>query len=382
MADRLKIGIVFDDSLDSNDGVQQYVHTIGRYLIEHGHSVRFLVGQTSNAGDLQPFVYSMSRNIRVRGNQNKMFLPFYARTADILAVLKKEQFDVLHVMTPYNPVMGERVVRNAGDVALVSHFHMVGGTGLIRMGSKLLSFVQRRSLRSFDEYLGVSSATQEYAKRYFNVSLKVSPNPIDIARFAAGRDKPFLRGQRGTIVYVGRLVERKGARYLLEAAHELLRRQQIDGLRFNICGDGELRAELETYVIEHGLGDYVLFHGYIDENEKPDFLASADLAIFPSTGGEAFGIVLTEAMASGGPLVLAGDNSGYRTVLGQRPDQLFDPHDTVLLADKIHHFLGNSALLSEAKEWQTKEVQKYDIHRVGEQVLEHYRTAIKHRRAR
>ena len=48
-------------------------------------------------------------------------------------------------------------------------------------------------------------------------------------------------------------------------------------------------------------------------------------SVFPSSGGESFGIVLLEAMASGRSAVLAGNNPGYASVMAPRPDLLFDP---------------------------------------------------------
>src|SRR6056297_219762 len=123
---KLKIGLVFDDSLDSNDGVQQYVKTLGNWLLKQGHEVRFLVGETHSAGELQKYVYSLSQNISIKGNQNKMFLPIFSKATDIDAVFEKEQFDVLHIMMPFNPLMGSRVIRRSGNIPVIASFHMVG----------------------------------------------------------------------------------------------------------------------------------------------------------------------------------------------------------------------------------------------------------------
>lgn len=373
---KLKVGIVFDDSLDYNDGVQQYVRTLGRWLIKNGHQVRFLVGETNNDSDIKKFTYSLSRNIKVNGNQNTMHLPAFSNGQEISKVLKKENFDLLHVMTPYNPLMGGRVISRSKNIPIVSHFHMVGGTKLINYGGKLLSIVQARTLKKITKFLGVSEATREYAKKYFNIDLEISPNPVDISNFKKGKVKDFLVGEKATITFIGRLVERKGARHLLAALRILHQQGKLKGVLVHICSDGELRTELEDYTLEHGLSDNVIFHGYIEENEKADFLTSADLAIFPSTGGEAFGIVLVEAMASSNCVVLGGDNSGYRTVLGGYPELLFDPEDHAMLAKKITHFLEDKKASQKALDWQKNEVKKYDIENVGKDVLAHYYEAL------
>ena len=73
----MKIGLVFDDSLDSTDGVAQYVLALGDWLDDQGHEVHYLVGETHRT-DL-PNLHSLSRNVRVTFNGNKLGMPLPAR---------------------------------------------------------------------------------------------------------------------------------------------------------------------------------------------------------------------------------------------------------------------------------------------------------------
>ena len=376
----LKIGLVFDDSLDSNDGVQQYVKTLGGWLMDQGHEVRFLVGETRDSGRFQEYVYSLSRNITIKGNQNKMFLPFFSSSKEIQKALDAEDFDVLHIMMPCNPLMGSRVIRRSGDIPVLGSFHMVGGTFIVNQGARLLKLVQSNTLKHVDHFLSVSAAAQAFERKYFGIESEVSPNMVDMSAFASGEPKEFLKGENGTITFLGRLVERKGTIHLLEAARILHQQGRLDGVRINICGDGELRAELEEFVRNHQLQDNVMFHGFIDEAEKGDFLASADVTVYPATGGEAFGIVLVEAMSTGRSVVLGGDNAGYRTVLGGREDLLFDPSNHEALAQKIDHYLNDKRSANAAIKWQLNEVKQYDVNEVGKDMVHRYRMAIEAKR--
>lgn len=369
---KLKIGLVFDDSLDSNDGVQQYVKTLGKWLIGQGHQVRFLVGETKNAGELQKYVYSLSRNIKIKGNQNKMFLPLYSKARDIDEALEKEQFDILHIMMPFNPLMGSRVIKRSGNIPKIASFHMVGGTHLINYGASVLSFFQRNTLQKIDTYLSVSSAAQAFEKKHFKIDSQVSPNMVELSAFKAGKRKNFLRGENGTIVFLGRLVERKGVHHLLKALVILKNEGSLDGVLVHICGDGELRDDLEHFTNQHKLKEHVIFHGFIDAAEKADYLASADIAVFPATGGEAFGIVLIEAMATGKPVVIGGNNDGYTTVLGEKPDQLIDPLDAAVFAETLKKYLVSPELRKQAVAWQNSEVEQYDVETVGRDVVSLY----------
>lgn len=72
----MKIGFVLDDGLDSPDGVQQYILTLGTWLEKQGHEVHFLVGQTERT-DISN-VHVLARNIGVRFNHNRLTIPLPA----------------------------------------------------------------------------------------------------------------------------------------------------------------------------------------------------------------------------------------------------------------------------------------------------------------
>jgi phosphatidyl-myo-inositol alpha-mannosyltransferase len=60
----MKIGFVIDDSMDSNDGVQQYVRTLGAWLRNNGHEVHYLAGQSKENAN----IHSLAKNIHVKFN--------------------------------------------------------------------------------------------------------------------------------------------------------------------------------------------------------------------------------------------------------------------------------------------------------------------------
>jgi phosphatidylinositol alpha-mannosyltransferase len=158
---------------------------------------------------------------------------------------------------------------------------------------------------------------------------------------------------------------------LLEAAKILLDRN-IGDFRVVVCGKGELLPELRTYVNAHNLDKHVEFTGFVEEADKPCYVKSADIMVFPSTGGESFGIVLIEAMAAAKSVVLAGNNDGYRSVL-QHAEQLFRPSDAAELADKLVMYLQDNEARKQAVAWQTNHVQQFDVSAVGAQLLDTYR---------
>jgi phosphatidylinositol alpha-mannosyltransferase len=368
----LNIGLVFDDSLDSSDGVSQYVKTLGGWLSRQGHNVRYLVGETKLPDWDGGRIYSLSKNQAVFFNGNRLSVPLPANLKRIKSVLDKENFDVIHVMMPYSPFMAQRVIKQAAPrTAFVGTFHIVPAGKLARAGGRLLKLSYGRGLKDFSRVVSVSSAAQAYARRTFGIKSEVIPNPVDISKFSAAEPK---KNTKPTIVFLGRLVKRKGCVQLLEAFAQLAIKEP--DARLIIAGDGPLRKSLEAKSLKLDIADKVEFLGFISEEEKPRLLASASIACFPSLYGESFGIVLIEAMAAGAGVVLGGNNPGYSSVLSSQPLMLIDPLDTSGFALRLELLLGDKELAKRLHSWQLENVQQYDINLVGSRILDMYYQAI------
>jgi phosphatidylinositol alpha-mannosyltransferase len=372
----MKIALVLDDGLDTTDGVQQYVLHIGGWLSAQGHEVHYLVGQTTRT-DL-PNVHSMSRNIHVRFNGNRMSIPLPASRRRLKQFLDEYAFDVLHVQAVYSPFMAGRLIRAASsDIAVVGTFHILPYSRFVLFANRLLAVLNRKSGKRFDKMLAVSIPAKAFAKQLFGYEADVVPNPIDVARF----DVQSNSSKDLKIVFLGRLVERKGAQHLLQAV-AYLKKHELTSVPFSVIigGKGELLGKLQEFVRQNGLEDSVSFAGFVEEANKPDFLAQADIAVYPSTGGESFGIVLLEAMAAARGVVLAGNNPGYSSVMSPYPDQLFDPIDIRSFAERLAWYLEHELARARANELQHQYVQRFDTKLVGQELLRVYEHALQVRR--
>ena len=371
----MKIGFVFDDTLDTTDGIQQYLLTVGPWLIQQGHEVHYLVGETTRSD--VPQVHSLSRNIKVRFNGNRMSIPLPARRKALKILLEREQFDVLHVQMPYSPFLAGRIIAAApAHTAIVGTFHVAPFSRSATVGSRLLAIWCRRTLDRFAAVISVSSAAAEFAERTYGLQTVIIPNVMDYVRFHDAHPLPQYDDDVTTVLFLGRLVARKGCQQLLEAVASLPM-EEIPPFRVVICGGGPLDSSLNQYVIDHNLGKIVEFVGRVSEADKPRYFASADCAVFPSSGGESFGIVLIEAMASGHALVLGGNNPGYRSVLGGRPAQLFSTATPQALMAKLRPALLEPLARQAGAAWGMKEAARYDIASVGPQLIQLYETVVK-----
>lgn len=377
--DKLKIGFVLDDGLDKPDGVQQYVLTLGEWFKSNGHEVRYLVGQ-SERKNIKELV-ELSKNIKVTFNGNKMSIPFWPKLRKIKSTLKREDFDVIHIQAPFSPVMGGRVLANLSEnTAVVGTFHILPLTDsfFYRLGNKLAAISIRPGLKRIDKLFAVSKPAQKFAKKMYKIDSEVLGNPVKILPDSARKMKDFNDIDVIQIVFLGRLVYRKGCLTLLKAINSL-NDDYKRKIQVKIGGTGNDSKVLEHYVKSHNLSGIVKFHGFIEESKKFKFLGSSDLAVFPSKGGESFGIVLIEAMASAGPVVLAGDNPGYKSVMQSNKDALFNPKSHNELAVKIAYFVDHKDAMNKMFSRQQKLVKNYDINKIGESLLVNFRSIVQNR---
>ncbi len=374
----MKIGFVLDDTLDSTDGVQQYILTVGDWLRSQGNDVHYLVGQTTRS-DI-PSVHSLSRNMKVRFNGNRMSMPLPFSAKNIRQILETEKFDILHIQMPYSPFLTGSILRAApAETAVVGTFHIAPNSTIVRIANKALGLYVKKSLKRFDEIVAVSREAAIFADRAYGISASVIPNAVDINFFAAAEPMES-RDERPLIVFVGRFVPRKGAHILLEAVKLLCQDSNPVKLRVVLCGRGPMENDLRRFVTENNLEDSVEFAGFVSDADKARYLRAADMAVFPSSGGESFGIVLIEAMAAGKPVVIGAENPGYATVLGVGPDVLVPVNDPLALAQKIRYVLQDDVSRKTILDWQGSYVGQFDIQVVGSQIIKMYDRALHKRR--
>lgn len=373
----MRIGLVLDDSLDTPDGVQQYVLSLGRWLTSQGHEVHYLTGQTMRQDIAN--LHSLSHNMAVRFNRNRMSIPLPVSRHAARKFLHERQFDVLHVQMPYSPwLAGKLIAEVSPQTVVVGTFHIAPYSHRVTVANKLLRMWLGPTIKRFDHILSVSPIAHDFARKTFGLESTIVPNMVDVKRFATARKKP-VGDKTHNLVFLGRFVERKGCSDLLQAVRILVHERKLTTFHLTIGGRGPLEHKLKAYVFKHRLEPYVTFAGFVPEADKPKFLAAADIAVFPSHGGESFGIVLIEAMASGA-LTLAAHNSGYAWVLADNPKVLFKPRDAQGLATMLAVFLQDTAARHEVQQWEQTLLSQYTQATVGAKVLRIYQQALRKKR--
>jgi glycosyltransferase involved in cell wall biosynthesis len=182
------------------------------------------------------------------------------------------------------------------------------------------------------------------------------------------------------IIFVGGLDKAhyfKGVNILLEAvaklpllAKEGLREVKKDW-QLTIVGSGDLQPQYENQARDLSIADKVVFAGNISEADLPKKYQSADCLVLPSINkGEAFGIALLEAMASGLP-VIASDLPGVRGVFTAESGLKIKPGDAEDLAAKLKYLMDNPVKCSEMGIAARREAEeKYSFEKVNDRLIE------------
>lgn len=378
----LTIGFVFDDTLDALDGVQQHIITIGTELVRRGHDVHYLVGETHHPP--VPQTVSLARNVMVSFNGNRMRIPLPVRKREIRAALAHNNYDILHIQAPYSPLFGGRVLECAPQsTGVVATYHIAPIDRRARYGGRALGLVNAHSHRRVDEVIAVSQVAAQYAQFTAHTHGTIIANPVNVEKFATAAHRATRDAAHPHIVFLGRLVPRKGAQLLLDALDYGERHGMfpMPGLHVTIAGEGPLMDDCVQRAAR--LRTPVQFVGTVDEG-KADLLASADVAVFPAIGGETFGIVLPEAIASGAGVTLAGDNPGYRWTMRGDEDALFSvgPDHARVLAERIERALTDAPWARRLHAREEALLDRYNVQAVTDEVEQVYARAIADRRAR
>jgi len=189
----------------------------------------------------------------------------------------------------------------------------------------------------FAGWVAVSESTKTKLR-----SLGVPASKIIIVRNGVSQPPKSAQGPAGrkVILFIGRLVKHKHPEDFLNAL-SLIRTDMPWAAK--IVGDGELLPELRESARELGLVDRVQFMGRVSEEEKWKLLCSSICLVLPSTA-EGWGVVLTEAAATGTPSV-AYDIPGVREQAKIVPSiRLVKPRDVRALAAWIQKLLEDSEL--------------------------------------
>jgi glycosyltransferase involved in cell wall biosynthesis len=229
------------------------------------------------------------------------------------------------------------------------------------------------SLRKVDRLITPSRfvAEQYAANGIPSDKITVIQNGIDLENFAPG--------QRGTAMltlgFIGHLGKHKGLEVLLHA----LSLMDASRVRLLVVGTGEEAERLHTFCHERGLDPYVTFCGHVDNRRIAALYQRIDVLVVPSIWPENSPVTITEAMASGIP-VIASDVGGISELVEDGVTGYLVPlRDSLAIAERIGRFLTRPELLRTMGERALGKIQAYQMRQQVERIIDVYREVIAQR---
>lgn len=312
------------------------------------------------------------RGIVPKLRRNKIYfllLPFFlsAQCCSFLLLVARLKPDMIHahwlIPQGFLAVLAKRVF--GIPVVVTAH-----GADVFSMRRSIFIRMKKSLAKHADQVVTVSRSLAKVLMADTGSSKcpEVISMGVDATIFTPDKKNKKLREQYGIhgpfLLYVGRLTEKKGVNYLIEAmAKVALRRPEC---RLLIVGHGELESELKKKAESLGLQKVVCFVGGLANEQLPPYYATADIFIGPSIqakGGdtEGFGLTFVEAAMSG-CLLIGTRVGGIQDIITDGQNGfLVPPADAEALADKILQAVCGFDNLKEIRERCRKDViEKFD----------------------
>jgi glycosyltransferase involved in cell wall biosynthesis len=262
---------------------------------------------------------------------------------------------------------------------LIIHYHMdVEGLNLPGKLLKMPSDLIFNSLFKRAEI--ITGASLDYIKHsklkgiYHRYPSKFREIPfgVDTTKFF-----PKEKSSRNEIIilFVGGLDKAhyfKGVENLIEAARILKKENAGPSWRIHIVGEGELKEYYRGKAQKAGVKEYIKFKGGVNQQQLKKEYQESDIFVLPSINkGEAFGMVLLEAMACQTP-VIASDLPGVRSVFRNgEQGYTVKPNNPPDLAGKIKFLMNSPKKRQEMGDNALKLVkEKYELEKVREKLKE------------
>ena len=298
----------------------------------------------------------------------------YAAIAANLA--KNEQFEVVHAHD-WMTFLAGIAVATVSRRPLIVHVH---STEFDRSGehvNQIIYDIEREGMHAADKVITVSNFTRNIIiSRYGVDEAKIEVVHNGVERNGDGNANNAALAGAGIkkdekiVLFLGRITMQKGPEYFLHAAKKVL--EVMDDVKFVMAGSGDLMHRAIEMAAELGIGQKVLFTGFLRGEDVQKIYKMADLFVMPSVS-EPFGIVPLEALGNDVPVIIS-KQSGVSEVLTHALK--VDFWDTDEIANKIVAVLKYPSLGMTLRDYGNFEVRKLRWKNSDEKCLRIYEESL------
>lgn len=365
-------------------GTEKYVKDLSMELISRGHDVTIITNNVPKSANAPNEEIMDGIKVKRLNAANFIYLPVSFEFN--LKMLKG--FDIVHTHCP--PLGFTRAVRDKSDIPHIATYHCDTTMSEKFLGVKMPKFVIKSVENLTNIYARwimpkantVITTTESYASTspvMKNIPHTAIPIGIHFDLFDRSREKQGISDKtrdNKKVLFLGRLAANKGIDYLIHAIPRVI--AEIPDAKFMICGEGEEKAHVESYIDQVGVRSHIEFEGKVNLDKMVELYSNCAVFVFPSINRlEAFGIVQLESMACYTP-VIASNIPGVNNVMDNgKSGILVEPRDSEGLAKAMVKILANPDLARQMGNHGRKLVEtKYNWKTIGTQIENVYKKAI------
>ena len=361
----MKIGLISPYAWDVPGGVQAHIRDLAYYYLDKGHQISVLAPASDESSIVENFVVSAGRPVAIPYNgavARVLFGPVAA--SRVRQWVAGGDFDVLHLHEPAIPSLS-LLACSIAEGPLVGTFHAAAPRQKVTFA--IAPFLEP-VIEKLRARIAVSEIARETLRIHLDTDAVVIPNGIS-KEFYERAEANSAWNREHTIGFIGRFSEpRKGLNILLEALPQIA--LAIPEVRLLIAGPGEGVEAMES--VNPALRSRITFLGRIDDEAKASLLKSISVYVAPNTGGESFGIILTEAMASGVPIVASNIAAFSQLLEDGKYGLLFENENASDLAAKLIRLLKDKELARKYSQLGQGHATRFDWNQVGEEIMNVY----------
>ena len=310
---------------------------------------------------------------------NLVLLPFLiiGQLVHSLKLIKKEEINIInsHWLVPsgFTGALIQKFLKKKNYVTI--HAAALYLLERIPLGNRIAKFIYNNSTRIF--IVSNFGKKQFYKllnikdKASYNAKVKTIPMGIYVDKFNEERNTIAFPENSYNIIFLGRLVEKKGLVYAIEA----IKYMQNSNINLHICGGGPLKNELEEMVEKYNLSQKIKFYGYISENEKINYFNSADILLVPSIetpegDKEGLPVVILEALSAGLPIIATNVGGIKDGVINNYTGKLIEQKNSESIINAICELRNNKELYNDIRVNCKKYAKKFDWSKIADKYLE------------
>jgi glycosyltransferase involved in cell wall biosynthesis len=296
---------------------------------------------------------------RLYGEELHAEIERFARQVSALAVGLDLDFDLIHAhdWTTFPAAMA---LRRLTGKPLVVHVHITefDKSGGAHADARTYA-IEKRGMEDADIVITVSNLVRERLLERYSVApekIRVVHNGIEHYGAPPDATPPSGRlfGDDKVVLFLGRVTLQKGPDYFIEAARRVLAVEPR--VKFVMAGTGDMLPRMIERSAEAGIGERMVFAGFVDRDDAMRLFRRADLFVMPSVS-EPFGIVPLEAMDQGAPVILSRQSGVAEVVRHAIKVDFWDVDD---LASKMLAALCYPALAGELRRYGRAEAARLD----------------------